>query len=135
MAWTELITLLALLEYLVFAMLVGKARGQYGVKAPAVTGHEMFERAYRVQMNTLELLVIFLPALWLASQHFSSTWTAPLGGLFLVGPHRVCPCLRERSGQTQCRLRPEHPAHAGVAGDGLHGGIEAGLITGLIGQA
>jgi glutathione S-transferase len=85
MAWTELITLLALLEYLVFAMLVGKARGQYGVKAPAVTGHEMFERAYRVQMNTLELLVIFLPALWLASQHFSSTWTAPLGGLFLVG--------------------------------------------------
>jgi glutathione S-transferase len=85
MAWTELITLLALLEYLAFAMMVGKARATYGVKAPAITGHEMFERAYRVQMNTLELLVLFLPALWLANKYWSSTWTAGLGALFLIG--------------------------------------------------
>lgn len=85
MPLTEIITLLALLEYLVFIILVGKARGQYGVKAPAVTGHDMFERAYRVQMNTLELLVLFLPALWLASRYFSTTWTAGLGVLFLIG--------------------------------------------------
>lgn len=85
MPFTEIITLLALVEYLVFGMLVGKARGQYGVKAPAVTGHELFERAYRVQMNTLELLVLFLPALWLASRYFSTTWTAGLGAVFLIG--------------------------------------------------
>ncbi len=85
MPFTEIITLLALLEYLVFVILVGKARGQYGVKAPAVTGHELFERAYRVQMNTLELLVLFLPALWLASRYFSTMWTAGLGALFLIG--------------------------------------------------
>jgi len=85
MPFTEIITLLALLEYLAFAILVGRARGQYGVKAPAVTGHEMFERAYRVQMNTLELLVLFLPALWLASRYFSTSWTAGLGAVFLIG--------------------------------------------------
>lgn len=85
MPFTEIITLLALAEYLVFAILVGRARVRYGVKAPAITGHEMFERAYRVQMNTLELLVLFLPALWLASRYFSTTWTAGLGALFLIG--------------------------------------------------
>lgn len=85
MPFIEIITLLALVEYLVFAILVGRARVRYGVKAPAITGHEMFERAYRVQMNTLELLVLFLPALWLASRYFSTTWTAGLGALFLVG--------------------------------------------------
>lgn len=85
MPFIELITLLALLEYLVFAILVGKARVKYGVKAPAVTGHALFERAYRVQMNTLELLVLFLPALWLASRYVSTHWTAGLGVVFLVG--------------------------------------------------
>lgn len=74
-----------MLQYLFFSALVGKARGQYGVKAPAVTGHEGFERIYRVQMNTLELLAMFLPALYLASQYAPVAWVAGLGALYLLG--------------------------------------------------
>lgn len=80
-----LVGLLALLQYLVFGMLVGRARGKYGVKAPAITGHEVFERYFRVQQNTLELLVVFLPALWLFALYVSATWAAILGATYLVG--------------------------------------------------
>jgi uncharacterized membrane protein YecN with MAPEG domain len=85
MALIEIVTVLALLQYLFFSIQVGQARQKYGVKAPAVTGHELFERAYRVQMNTLEVLVLFLPALWLAAQHWSPTLVAALGAVYLVG--------------------------------------------------
>ena len=85
MAYIELITVLALLQFLYFGILVGRARTRYGVRAPAVTGDETFERYYRVQMNTLELLVLFLPALWMASNHIAPLWIAALGTLYLVG--------------------------------------------------
>ena len=58
-----LVVILALIEYIVFAMRVGWARGKYGVNAPATTGHPEFERHFRVQQNTLEQIVIFIPAL------------------------------------------------------------------------
>jgi hypothetical protein len=67
MVWVELVTVAALLQYLVFGTLVSRARGKYGVKAPATTGNDMFERFYRVQMNTLELMVVLIPALWMAA--------------------------------------------------------------------
>ncbi len=76
---------LALVEYIVFAVLVGRARGQFGVKAPAVTGHEMFERYYRVQMNTLELLVVFVPAILTFAHYVSARWAAGLGAVYVVG--------------------------------------------------
>lgn len=85
MALIDLIALLALVQYFTFSALVGRARGQYGVNAPAVTGHEMFERAYRVQMNTLELLVVFLPALYLANRTAPTLWVAATGAVYLVG--------------------------------------------------
>ncbi len=85
MKWIHLVTVLALLQYMGFGMLVGRARGQYGVKAPATTGHEIFERYYRVQMNTLELLILFIPALWIAAQYWSPAWMAAIGSLYLVG--------------------------------------------------
>jgi uncharacterized membrane protein YecN with MAPEG domain len=85
MHFVALVGMLALLQYLVFGMLVGRARGKYGVKAPAVTGHEVFERYFRVQQNTLELLVVFLPALWLFALYVSATWAAILGAVYLVG--------------------------------------------------
>ena len=81
----DLVALLALVQLLVFAVLVGRARGQYGVKAPAVSGHEMFERAYRVQMNTLELIVLLLPSLYIAGKYWSSDFVAACGVLYLVG--------------------------------------------------
>lgn len=81
----EIVTALALLQYLFFCVLVGLARQKYGVMAPAVTGHELFERTYRVQMNTLEVLVLFLPGLWLAARHWSPPLVAALGAVYLVG--------------------------------------------------
>jgi uncharacterized membrane protein YecN with MAPEG domain len=79
------VILIALLEYVAFGMLVGRARGRYGVKAPAVTGHEIFERYFRVHYNTLELLVAFVPAIWLFGTYLSPAWAAGLGLVYLVG--------------------------------------------------
>ncbi len=83
--WPHLVILLALLQLLIFSFLVGWARGRYGVKAPATTGHEIFERYYRVQMNTIELLVMFIPALWIAAQHWSPARMAAIGAIYLIG--------------------------------------------------
>jgi len=66
-------------------MLVGRARGKYGVKAPAVSGHEMFDRYFRVHQNTLELLVAAVPAMWLYGTYVSTTWAVVLGLVYIVG--------------------------------------------------
>jgi glutathione S-transferase len=81
------ITVLALLQFLIFGMLVGRARAKYGIKAPAVSGNEVFERYFRVHMNTMELLVMFLPALWIAAALaiVAYYWIALLGALYLIG--------------------------------------------------
>jgi glutathione S-transferase len=84
-AYVELITVLSLLQFLYFGFLVSRARTRYGVKAPAVSGDATFERYYRVQVNTLELLVIFLPAMWMASSHIAPLWIAALGAVYLIG--------------------------------------------------
>lgn len=81
----HLVALLAVVQFFAFGMLVGVARGRYGVPAPAITGHEQFERVFRVQMNTLEQLVCFLPALLIAAQYHPQTWVAGLGAVYLVG--------------------------------------------------
>ena len=81
----DAVAMLALLQYIGFGALVGKARGTYGVKAPAVTGSEPFERIYRVQMNTLELLVALLPALYAAAHYWPSLYVAGAGAVYLVG--------------------------------------------------
>jgi glutathione S-transferase len=85
MNYVDSVAMLAIIQYLVFGSLVGKARGQYGVHAPAVSGNEQFERVYRVQMNTLELLVAFLPALYVAARYWSGWVVACVGAVYLVG--------------------------------------------------
>ncbi|MFN8641004.1 MAG: MAPEG family protein [Candidatus Binatia bacterium] len=85
MDFAALVALLALIEYLVISVMTGRARAAYGVKAPATTGHPMFERWYRVQMNTLEQLVIFLPGLFLFASYVSPRWAGILGLVFVVG--------------------------------------------------
>lgn len=84
---TLTVTVLALLEFFSFSFLVGKARGQYGVHAPAVSGHPVFERYFRVHMNTLEQLMLFLPLLWIAGFYklVAWYWLALIGAMFLVG--------------------------------------------------
>lgn len=83
--FVDLVALAALVQLFVFGYLVGGARTRYGVKAPAVTGHEMFERAYRVQMNTLELTVLFIPALYIAARYWPAGAVAGLGAVYVVG--------------------------------------------------
>jgi glutathione S-transferase len=78
------VMLAALIEYMVFAGLVGRARGQYGVRAPATTGHPTFERIYRVHQNTLEALIVFVPALLIFACYLSFSWAAGLGVAFIV---------------------------------------------------
>src|SRR3984893_14680689 len=76
---------LALAQFVFFCFAVGKARGTYKVPAPATTGNEMFERYFRVQMNTLELLVVFVPSILLSGQYFGSYLATALGLVYLVG--------------------------------------------------
>lgn len=85
MKYVHLVAILAVIQFIVFSMLVGRARMRYGVKAPATSGHELFERAYRVQMNTLEQLIAFLPALLIAAFYWPSQIVAGIGAVYLLG--------------------------------------------------
>ena len=85
MACVNLVTLCALLEYFAFGWLVGRARATYGIRAPATSGHEIFDRYFRVQQNTLETLIAFIPALWIAAQYWNPTWMAAIGAIYLIG--------------------------------------------------
>jgi glutathione S-transferase len=76
---TALATLLALAVYFIAGALVGRARGQYKVSAPAVTGPPEFERVFRAHQNVLEWLPLFLPALWLFALAVSDQWAAIIG--------------------------------------------------------
>ncbi|TAN07292.1 MAG: MAPEG family protein [Rhodanobacteraceae bacterium] len=81
----DLVVLLTVLLLLLVTLLTGRARHKYGIKAPATSGHPLFERAYRVQMNTLEHAVIFLPAFWLAARLGNPNWAGVLGLTWLAG--------------------------------------------------
>jgi glutathione S-transferase len=80
-----LVAALAVAEYSVFTVLAGQARGRHGVPAPATTGHPTFERYFRVQENTIEQLVIFLPAIFLFAHYVSAPIAAGLGAVFITG--------------------------------------------------
>jgi glutathione S-transferase len=80
-----LATLLAVLWYVVTAMKVGRLRGVHKVAAPAMSGHPAFERAVRVQMNELEQLVAFLPAMWIFAWFGNPRWAALACAVYIVG--------------------------------------------------
>lgn len=85
MALVNLIVALALLQFFAFATAVGRAREKYNVPAPATSGNELFERYFRVQMNTLELLIMLVPAIWMFGFYVSARWAAGLGAIYLIG--------------------------------------------------
>ena len=85
MTYVEIVLALALLQFMVFGIAVGRARGKYQFPAPATTGNEMFERYFRVQMNTLEQLVVFIPAIVLFAHLVDPRWAAGLGAVYLIG--------------------------------------------------
>ena len=82
--FTALVTLLAVVLYFFTGLLVARARQKFGIAAPAMSGHPGFDRAFRVQMNTLEWMPIFLPLLWLFALYVSD-WAAAVIGLVWIG--------------------------------------------------
>ncbi len=85
MEYPAIVTALVLLQYFWFSFAVGIYRGRHGVKAPAISGHPEFERAFRIQQNTLEQLVVFLPGLWLFAWFVNPAWAAGIGVVFMIG--------------------------------------------------
>jgi uncharacterized MAPEG superfamily protein len=85
MNYVHIVAVLAVLQFFLFGVLVGRARKEYGVRAPATSGNELFERAFRVQMNTLEQLVAFLPALLIAAVYWPNAIIAGIGVVYVVG--------------------------------------------------
>ena len=80
-----LIILIALAQYVYFSMRVGTARTKYNVIAPKTTGNDTWERIYRVQMNTAELLIVFIPSILLFSHFVSAKWALVPGIAFIAG--------------------------------------------------
>jgi glutathione S-transferase len=127
MIWTALATWAALVLYAVVGGNVARARGKYGVKAPAVHGDPAFERVFRVQQNTLEQIVLFLPALWLFAWFVSDPWAAALGLVWIVGR-----ALYARSYYADAAKRGPGFGLAGLATIALLIGSSAGIVLALI---
>ncbi len=80
-----IVTILALGQFVLFSIQVGSMRGKHGIKAPAMSGHPEFERMFRIQQNTMEQLVVFVPALWIFARYVNPMWAAGMGLVFIVG--------------------------------------------------
>ena len=80
-----IVTVLALMQFYWFGIEVGKMRAKHQCKAPAITGAPEFERMFRVQQNTMEQIVMFIPALWLFAELVNPLWAAGMGGVYLIG--------------------------------------------------
>jgi glutathione S-transferase len=80
----SIVVLIAAIEFMVLGGMVGRARAKYGVAAPAISGHPIFERHFRVHYNTLEQLIVFVPAIVLFGIHVSDLWGAILGAVFVI---------------------------------------------------
>lgn len=83
--WTTLVLILALLSYVHATLKVGGARGKFGIKAPATTGNEDFERVFRAHQNSVEQMVLFVPLLALAACTWGDMWAGIYGLTYSVG--------------------------------------------------
>lgn len=80
-----IVTVLALLQFTWFGIQVGSLRAKHDIKAPAMSGQTEFDRMYRIHYNTMEQLVVFLPALWLYAHMVNPLWGTGLGVVYLIG--------------------------------------------------
>ena len=85
MDYVYLIILLALVQFILFTINTGRARGKYGIDAPKTVGNETFERIFRVQQNTMEQLILFIPGMLAFAHYVSVRWVLVPGVLYLVG--------------------------------------------------
>jgi glutathione S-transferase len=84
MNYTAIVTLLAILFYFYTSFAVGQARNKFGLRAPATSGHPDFERLFRIQMNTLEWMPIYLPSLWLFAVYVNDFAASAVGLLWIL---------------------------------------------------
>jgi|TARA_B110000879_G_C11178195_1_gene517104 glutathione S-transferase len=87
MEYSIALILIALLQFIFFTGRAGFSRGKYDIKAPKTVGNERWERIYRIQQNTMEQLLIFIPGTVIFSLYVSATWVLLPGILFIVGRH------------------------------------------------
>lgn len=85
MEYAATIAMLAVAQCVFFSFRVGAARQKYNVTAPAVSGNADFERVFRVHQNTMENLVVFLPALFAFAYYVSDVWSVVPGLVFIIG--------------------------------------------------
>ena len=84
MAYVTIIAMLAIVQYSYFSFKVGQARGKFDVEAPATSGHETFDRVFRVHQNTLEQLICFIPGIYAFAFFVSPLWATGIGVIFLI---------------------------------------------------
>jgi glutathione S-transferase len=84
MVWVSAVVLVAILQFMVLGIIVGIARGRFKVPAPATTGHPTFDRLFRVHQNSLEMLIAFIPGVWLYGWWVSQSWATGLGIVFIA---------------------------------------------------
>lgn len=84
-ALVAIVTLVSLLVYVWMIMRIGGARRRTGIDAPAMTGDPELERHLRVQANTVEWLVIYLPSLWLFAIYWNDLFAAAAGVVWIIG--------------------------------------------------
>ena len=85
MKYTALVTIAAIVYTFLLSGRVGAARAKTGVNAPAMAGQPDFDKAFRIHMNTIEQLVLFIPVLWLATSVVGDLWAAEIGVVWIVG--------------------------------------------------
>jgi glutathione S-transferase len=78
-----IVTSLALMQVVYFAIQVGGARQKHGIDAPKTFGSDEFERHNRVHQNTLEQLTVLLPAMWMFGYFINPEWAAGIGLVFI----------------------------------------------------
>ncbi len=84
MELVAIITVLALMQFIFFCMRVGQMRGKHGVKAPDMTGDPEFMRMFRIHQNTMEQLIVFVPALWIFAHYWDPKWGAAIGLIYIA---------------------------------------------------
>ena len=128
--YTALVTVLTVLFYSYTVFLVGRARAQFKVPAPAMSGHPDFDRIFRVQMNSLEWMPIFLPLLWLFAFYVTDVAAAALGLVWIAARILYVVHYTEAAGrrglgftvQTAVCVGLLVGALAGIASSFAHGG-------------
>ncbi len=85
MEYAVIVIMVALIQYEYFATITGTSRSKHGVHPPKTTGNETWERLFRIQQNTLEQLIVFVPGVVAFAWFVSPKWVIVPGVAFIAG--------------------------------------------------